>query len=186
MEVFNQLTHIKQLKVWYLQIIFYVFRVHQNKIEGRNEQSPFRSYLLFCTNWALPTLMSYDTHTLYKLEGHQRTPSALYCSSLDYISPHLVGIKSPVIVEEIYKNLLMFSIIQFIYQVSGLDWPILKRWDVPWKWQTVSLTSLACGLRLTFFIFSSKFKHACLGLFTLARLEEHLCLQLSLPCKVSE
>lgn len=31
-------------------------------------------------------------------------------------------------------------------KVSGLDWPILKRWDVPWKWQTVSLTSLACGL----------------------------------------
>lgn len=29
---------------------------------------------------------------------------------------------------------------------SGLDWPILKRWDVPWKWQTISLTSLACGL----------------------------------------
>ncbi|KAM5567187.1 hypothetical protein ABKV19_015348 [Rosa sericea] len=23
---------------------------------------------------------------------------------------------------------------------------ILKRWDVPWEWQTVSLTSLACGL----------------------------------------
>ncbi|KAL1806332.1 hypothetical protein ACET3Z_029400 [Daucus carota] len=31
-------------------------------------------------------------------------------------------------------------------KVGGLDWPILKRWDVPWKWQTVSLTSLACGL----------------------------------------
>ncbi|XP_052187928.1 uncharacterized protein LOC127798415 [Diospyros lotus] len=29
---------------------------------------------------------------------------------------------------------------------SESDWPILKRWDVPWKWQTVSLTSLACGL----------------------------------------
>ncbi|KAL3511128.1 hypothetical protein ACH5RR_030529 [Cinchona calisaya] len=29
---------------------------------------------------------------------------------------------------------------------DGLDWPILRRWDVPWKWQTVSLTSLACGL----------------------------------------
>ncbi|KAK3025381.1 hypothetical protein RJ639_044921 [Escallonia herrerae] len=29
---------------------------------------------------------------------------------------------------------------------TGLDWPILKRWDVPWKWQTISLTSLACGL----------------------------------------
>ncbi|KAF3945431.1 hypothetical protein CMV_028204 [Castanea mollissima] len=29
---------------------------------------------------------------------------------------------------------------------TGLDWPILKRWDVPWEWQTVSLTSLACGL----------------------------------------
>ncbi|XP_071690846.1 uncharacterized protein [Rutidosis leptorrhynchoides] len=29
---------------------------------------------------------------------------------------------------------------------SGFDWPILKRWDVPWEWYTVSLTSLACGL----------------------------------------
>ncbi|XP_006586025.1 uncharacterized protein LOC114423287 isoform X3 [Glycine soja] len=25
-------------------------------------------------------------------------------------------------------------------------WPILRRWEVPWQWQTVSLTSLACGL----------------------------------------
>ncbi|KDP41192.1 hypothetical protein JCGZ_15599 [Jatropha curcas] len=31
-------------------------------------------------------------------------------------------------------------------QENGLDWPILKRWDVPWQWQTASLTSLACGL----------------------------------------
>lgn len=29
---------------------------------------------------------------------------------------------------------------------SGLNWQILKRWDVPWNWQTISLTSLACGL----------------------------------------
>uniref|UniRef100_A0A2P2LSC4 Uncharacterized protein MANES_05G100900 n=2 Tax=Rhizophora mucronata TaxID=61149 RepID=A0A2P2LSC4_RHIMU len=29
---------------------------------------------------------------------------------------------------------------------SGLEWAILKRWEVPWQWQTVSLTSLACGL----------------------------------------
>ncbi|KAK7386978.1 hypothetical protein VNO78_27398 [Psophocarpus tetragonolobus] len=29
---------------------------------------------------------------------------------------------------------------------SGLEWPILRRWVVPWEWQTVSLTSLACGL----------------------------------------
>ncbi|PWA48425.1 CAAX amino terminal protease family protein [Artemisia annua] len=29
---------------------------------------------------------------------------------------------------------------------DGLDWPILRRWDVPWEWYTVSLTSLACGL----------------------------------------
>ncbi|GAB4839999.1 hypothetical protein Ancab_020709 [Ancistrocladus abbreviatus] len=28
--------------------------------------------------------------------------------------------------------------------VSG--WPILQRWDVPWPWQTISLTSLACGI----------------------------------------
>ncbi|CAI0448075.1 unnamed protein product [Linum tenue] len=32
-------------------------------------------------------------------------------------------------------------------QESGLDWPALKRWDVPWEWPTVSLTSLACGIR---------------------------------------
>ncbi|XP_022887569.1 uncharacterized protein LOC111403342 isoform X2 [Olea europaea var. sylvestris] len=29
---------------------------------------------------------------------------------------------------------------------AGLNWRILKRWDVPWNWQTISLTSLACGL----------------------------------------
>ncbi|XP_027346621.1 uncharacterized protein LOC113858271 isoform X1 [Abrus precatorius] len=29
---------------------------------------------------------------------------------------------------------------------SGLQWPILRRWEVPWEWQTVSLTSFACGL----------------------------------------
>ncbi|KAG8366342.1 hypothetical protein BUALT_Bualt17G0069900 [Buddleja alternifolia] len=29
---------------------------------------------------------------------------------------------------------------------NGLSWPILRRWDVPWNWQTISLTSLACGL----------------------------------------
>ncbi|KAK6645996.1 hypothetical protein PHAVU_L004046 [Phaseolus vulgaris] len=29
---------------------------------------------------------------------------------------------------------------------SELEWPILRRWEVPWEWQTVSLTSLACGL----------------------------------------
>ncbi|KAJ0094069.1 hypothetical protein Patl1_15926 [Pistacia atlantica] len=29
---------------------------------------------------------------------------------------------------------------------TKLDWPVLKRWDVPWGWQTASLTSLTCGL----------------------------------------
>ncbi|MQL88026.1 hypothetical protein Taro_020575, partial [Colocasia esculenta] len=29
---------------------------------------------------------------------------------------------------------------------STSNWPILKRWDVPWKWQTVVLTMFACGL----------------------------------------
>lgn len=29
-------------------------------------------------------------------------------------------------------------------------WPILERWDVPWEWQTASLTSLACGFRCAF------------------------------------
>ncbi|KEH19739.1 CAAX amino terminal protease family protein [Medicago truncatula] len=31
-------------------------------------------------------------------------------------------------------------------QDSRSEWPILRRWEVPWEWQTVSLTSLACGL----------------------------------------
>ncbi|GMP58282.1 hypothetical protein CsSME_00021999 [Camellia sinensis var. sinensis] len=35
---------------------------------------------------------------------------------------------------------------KFQHKESELAWPILKRWDVPWKWQTVSLTSLACGI----------------------------------------
>ncbi|XP_030484970.2 uncharacterized protein LOC115701341 [Cannabis sativa] len=29
---------------------------------------------------------------------------------------------------------------------TELGWPILERWDVPWGWQTASLTSFACGL----------------------------------------
>ncbi|KAF6148231.1 hypothetical protein GIB67_012006 [Kingdonia uniflora] len=29
---------------------------------------------------------------------------------------------------------------------NGPDWPILKRWVVLWKWQTVILTMIACGL----------------------------------------
>ncbi|CAH9123926.1 unnamed protein product [Cuscuta epithymum] len=29
---------------------------------------------------------------------------------------------------------------------SGPKWPILRRWEVPWNWQTVSLSTLACGL----------------------------------------
>ncbi|ONI30801.1 hypothetical protein PRUPE_1G273600 [Prunus persica] len=29
---------------------------------------------------------------------------------------------------------------------TGEQWQILKRWEVPWEWQTVSLTSFACGL----------------------------------------
>lgn len=34
----------------------------------------------------------------------------------------------------------------FQQKENGAGWPILRRWDVPWGWQTVSLTSLACGL----------------------------------------
>ena len=34
-----------------------------------------------------------------------------------------------------------------LLQENGEGLQILKRWDVPWEWQTVSLTSLACGLR---------------------------------------
>ncbi|GAV85373.1 Abi domain-containing protein [Cephalotus follicularis] len=29
---------------------------------------------------------------------------------------------------------------------TKLDCPILKRWEVPWEWQTALLTSLACGI----------------------------------------
>ncbi|KAI9126225.1 hypothetical protein K1719_002646 [Acacia pycnantha] len=35
---------------------------------------------------------------------------------------------------------------EFREQESEQKWPILRRWEVPWEWQTVSLTSLACGL----------------------------------------
>jgi len=32
-------------------------------------------------------------------------------------------------------------------QGGSSEWPILQRWEVPWGWQTVSLTSFACALR---------------------------------------
>ena len=43
-----------------------------------------------------------------------------------------------------YLNYSLFF--PFCFQESGLEWPILRRWEVPWEWQTVTLTSLACGL----------------------------------------
>jgi uncharacterized protein len=30
---------------------------------------------------------------------------------------------------------------------SSDEWPILRRWDVPWEWQTVMLTMVGCGVR---------------------------------------
>ncbi|KAF2547641.1 hypothetical protein F2Q70_00019903 [Brassica cretica] len=40
----------------------------------------------------------------------------------------------------------IISVILFKLQGGGSEWRILERWEVPWEWQTVSLTSLACGL----------------------------------------
>ncbi|KAF3431454.1 hypothetical protein FNV43_RR26185 [Rhamnella rubrinervis] len=34
----------------------------------------------------------------------------------------------------------------FEEEETGSELSILKRWNVPWEWQTVSLTSLACGV----------------------------------------
>ncbi|KAL6596259.1 hypothetical protein ACP70R_047623 [Stipagrostis hirtigluma subsp. patula] len=32
---------------------------------------------------------------------------------------------------------------------KGLDeWPALRRWDVPWEWPTISLTMVACAVRM--------------------------------------
>ncbi|BAT05598.1 Os08g0436600 [Oryza sativa Japonica Group] len=28
------------------------------------------------------------------------------------------------------------------------DWSVLRRWDVPWEWPTISLTMVACAVRL--------------------------------------
>ncbi|XP_042459870.1 uncharacterized protein LOC122043362 isoform X1 [Zingiber officinale] len=32
------------------------------------------------------------------------------------------------------------------YQDSNVKWLVLRRWDVPWSWQTITLTMMACGL----------------------------------------
>ncbi|KAH1053842.1 hypothetical protein GLYMA_08G300800v4 [Glycine max] len=55
-------------------------------------------------------------------------------------------IKYPNIFQYEIKALLGAQLFDYpnILQESG--WPILRRWEVPWQWQTVSLTSLACGL----------------------------------------
>ncbi|GJN16132.1 hypothetical protein PR202_gb03090 [Eleusine coracana subsp. coracana] len=29
----------------------------------------------------------------------------------------------------------------------GDEWPVLRRWDVPWEWPTISLTMVACAVR---------------------------------------
>ncbi|KAG6526702.1 hypothetical protein ZIOFF_016703 [Zingiber officinale] len=36
------------------------------------------------------------------------------------------------------------------YQDSNVKWLVLRRWDVPWSWQTITLTMMACGLSLLF------------------------------------
>jgi len=38
-------------------------------------------------------------------------------------------------------------------QVSAANWPVLERWDVPWEWQTVLLSTVACGVRYLAHIF---------------------------------
>ncbi|KAF0915398.1 hypothetical protein E2562_036096 [Oryza meyeriana var. granulata] len=35
----------------------------------------------------------------------------------------------------------------FGYEQNPEEWPILRRWDVPWEWQTVVLTMVGCGVR---------------------------------------
>ena len=48
----------------------------------------------------------------------------------------------------------MYSFVLFsFFQESGLEWPILRRWEVPWQWQTVTLTSLACGFGCVLIIY---------------------------------
>ncbi|TVU09515.1 hypothetical protein EJB05_42995 [Eragrostis curvula] len=32
------------------------------------------------------------------------------------------------------------------FDKSSDEWPILRRWDVPWEWQTVVLTMIGCGV----------------------------------------
>ncbi|GJM98819.1 hypothetical protein PR202_ga15859 [Eleusine coracana subsp. coracana] len=53
---------------------------------------------------------------------------------------------------------------------KSLDqWPILRRWDVPWGWQTVVLTMVGCGVR--------KHSECSLDSFVLTGLVEQSALQ---------
>jgi hypothetical protein len=35
----------------------------------------------------------------------------------------------------------------FGYKQDSDEWPILRRWDVPWGWQTLVLSVVGCGVR---------------------------------------
>lgn len=91
--------------------------------------NPFYSILLISIRY-LNIIWLYDSICMSKFQWH-RWIYVVYFSFQEYMNIE-------------YMNYLYYS--SSFFQESGLEWPILRRWEVPWQWQTVSLTSLACGL----------------------------------------
>ncbi|OVA13360.1 CAAX amino terminal protease [Macleaya cordata] len=78
----------------------------------------------------------------------RRNPSFSPCFSLHKWEPVLrfpTGKRSTTVSERGLRSICFYSGKEDGKE-TGPDWPILERWDVPWKWQTVFLTMVACGL----------------------------------------
>ncbi|KAL7091427.1 hypothetical protein ACP275_12G105300 [Erythranthe tilingii] len=96
---------------------------HFGKSQGRLFSPLIPSLKLPATN----TRISQDRHFSPLIPANSklrvastRRPSTIYC------------FKNSATEESIQKD-------------KGFSLQVLKRWDVPWNWQTISLTSLACG-----------------------------------------
>ncbi|KAJ7953804.1 CAAX amino terminal protease [Quillaja saponaria] len=100
-------------------------------------------------------LCYFSTQKLSSSERLEKRKSVFFLGNQTNFSPWLSSGSSNLGFGEVKPNLsstrglrsiCFFNAGEKSKKESGLDWPILKRWEVPWEWQTISLTSLACGL----------------------------------------
>ncbi|EYU28749.1 hypothetical protein ABFS82_12G102600 [Erythranthe guttata] len=79
------------------------------------------------------------------------TTTSTRISQLRHFSPLIPALKLPVTITRTNSTTFCFTNStpdESVEKDDELNWQVLKRWNVPWNWQRVSLTSLACVLSL--------------------------------------